>query len=60
MSKTHNDTETPDPRDDPEAVIHEELGDHRDAIKALADLDLGVLSEDAEKALRIIDQEESS
>jgi len=50
----------PDPRDDPEAVIHEELGDHRDAIEALADLDLGVLSEDAEKALRILDQEESS
>jgi len=48
MSTTDNDTETPDPRDDPEAVIHEELGDHRDAIEALADLDLGVLSEDAE------------
>ena len=60
MSTTDNDTETPDPRDDPEAVIHEELGDHRDAIEALADLDLGVLSEDAEKALRILDQEESS
>ena len=60
MSTTDNDTETPDPRDNPEAVIHEELGDHRDAIEALADLDLGVLSEDAEKALRILDQEESS
>jgi hypothetical protein len=60
MSTTNNDTETPDPRDEPEAVIQEELGDHRNAIEALADLDLGVLSEDAEKALRILDQEESS
>jgi hypothetical protein len=55
MSTTDNDTETPDPRDNPKAVIHEELGDHRDAIEALADLDLGVLSEDAEKALEILE-----
>lgn len=60
MSITDNGGETPDPRDDPEAVIREELGDHRDALEALADLDMGVLSEDARKILRILDQEDSS
>lgn len=53
--------ETPDPRDDPEAVIREELSGHRDAIEALAEMDdLGVLSEDARKALEILDQEAES
>jgi len=56
MSTTNNDTETPDPQDDPEAVIHEELGDHVEALEALVDLDLGVLSEDARKALEILEE----
>jgi hypothetical protein len=59
MSTTDNDIETADPRDDPEAVIQEELGDHQDAIEALADLDLGVLSEDAETALEILQGDHS-
>ena len=50
----------PNPRDDPEAVIHEELGDHREAIEALAGLDMGVLSDDARQILEILDQEEPS
>jgi hypothetical protein len=62
MSITGQNPHAPDPRDDPEAVIREELGDHRDALEALADMDLGVLSEDARQALEILDQsqEESS
>jgi hypothetical protein len=59
MSITHDDNERPDPWDDPEAVIREELGPYREAIEALADLDMGVLSEDAEQALEILDQEDS-
>ena len=47
-------------RDDPEAVIHEELGDHREAIEALAGLDMGVLSDDARQILDILDQEDPS
>ena len=50
--------EGPNPRDDPEAVIHEELGDHREAIEALAGLDMGILSDDARQILEILDQEE--
>jgi hypothetical protein len=50
----------PNPRDDPEAVIHEELGDHREAIEALAGLDMGILSDDARHILEILDQEEPS
>ena len=50
----------PDPRDDPEAVIREELSEHRDVLEVLADMDLGELSEDAQKALAILDQEEGS
>lgn len=58
MSITNDDSQdTPDPRDDPEAVIKQELGDHRNAIEALAEMDLGVLSEDARQALEILDQE---
>jgi hypothetical protein len=60
MTLAHGNNERPDPRDDPEAVIREELGPYRDAIEALADLDMGVLSEDAQKALEILDQEGSS
>lgn len=59
MSITDNGSEAPDPRDDPEKVIREELGDHREALEALADLDMGVLSEDARKALQILNQEDS-
>ena len=50
----------PNPRDDPEAVIHEELGDHREVIEALAGLDMGILSDDARQILEILDQEEPS
>jgi hypothetical protein len=50
----------PNPRDDPEAVIQEELGDHREAIEALAGLDMGILSDDARQILQILDQEEPS
>jgi hypothetical protein len=52
--------EEPNHRDDPEAVIHEELGDHREAIEALAGLDMGILSDDARHILEILDQEEPS
>ena len=45
----------PNPRDDPEAVIHEELSDHREAIEALAGLDMGILSDDASYILEILD-----
>jgi hypothetical protein len=54
------DNPDPDPRDDPEAVIREELSEHRDVLEVLADMDLGELSEDAQKALAILDQEEGS
>jgi hypothetical protein len=56
------DTDAPNPRDDPEAVIREELGDHREALQDLAEMDLGPLSADARKALAILeeDQEGSS
>jgi len=57
MSISNDDTT--DPREDPETVIREELGPYREAIEALADLDMGVLSEDAERALEILDQERS-
>lgn len=61
MSTTNDTDDRPDPRDDPEAVIREELGEHREALEVLAEMDdLGVLSEDARKALAILDQEESS
>jgi hypothetical protein len=50
----------PNPREDPVAVIHEELGDHREAIEALARLDMGILSDDARQILEILDQEEQS
>ena len=50
----------PNPRDDPKAVINEELGDHREAIEALAGLDMGILSDDARQILEILDQEEPS
>lgn len=59
MSTTGSDLETPPPREDPEAVIREELGDHREAIEALAELDMGVLSEDARTILTILDQDDS-
>jgi hypothetical protein len=52
------DTDAPNPRDDPEAVIREELGDHRDALEDLAEMDLGPLSADAEKALSILDEDQ--
>jgi len=56
------DVDAPNPRDDPEAVIREELGDHREALEELAELNLGPLSDDARKALAILDgdQEGSS
>jgi len=57
---TTDDTDSPDPRDDPEAVIREELGDHRDVLEVLADMNMGELSEDARKAVEILDQEGSS
>lgn len=62
MSTTNKDGDVPDPRENPKAVIHEELGPHRDAIEKLAELDMGVLSDDAETALDVLDdyQEESS
>ena len=61
MSVTQsNSDDGPNPRDDPEAVIHEELGDHREAIEALAGLDMDVLSDDARQILDILDQEEPS
>lgn len=61
MSITDSDsTDQPNPREDPETVIREELGEHKDAIEALADLDMGVLSEDARRALEILDQEDPS
>jgi hypothetical protein len=62
VSTIGDDSGGPPPREDPKTVIQEELGEHRQAIEALADLDLGVLSEDARHILRILDQaqEESS
>lgn len=52
--------ERPDPREDPETVIGEELSEHREAIEALADMELGVFSMDACQILDILDQEESA
>jgi len=48
----------PHPREDPEAVIREELGEHREVLEVLADMDLDELSEDARKALEILDETE--
>lgn len=59
MSVTDADP-APDPRNDPEAVIREELGEYRETVEALADLDLGVLSEDARRVLEVLGQEESA
>lgn len=56
MSTTGGDLDSPPSREDPETVIQEELGEHREAIEALAELDLGVLSEDAQQILQILDQ----
>jgi len=52
--------ETPPPREDPETIIREEFSEHREAVEALADLDMGVLSEDAQTILTILDQDDSS
>jgi len=46
----------PHPRENPKAVIREELGEHREVLEVLADMDLDELSEDAEKALAILDE----
>ena len=56
------DADAPNPRDYPEEVIREELGEHQEALEELAELDLGPLSADARKALSILegDQEGSS
>lgn len=53
------DTETPWPQDDPAAVVRAELAGHREAIEALAAMDLGVLSADARQAVEILDQDDS-
>lgn len=50
----------PYPRDNPEEFICERFRDHREVIEALAELDMGILSEDAETILEILDQEEES
>lgn len=61
MSITNDDsTDTPDPRDDPEAVIREAFSGHREEVERLAAMDMGVLSEDAQQILEVLDQEEDS
>ena len=52
--------EGPNPREDPEAVIHEELGDHSEVMEALEGGDRGMREEDARQILQILDQEEPS
>ena len=45
---------------EPAEFIRDRFDDHREAIEGLAELDLGELSEDAERILAILDQEDSS
>jgi len=47
------------PRDNPEEVIHEELEGHEDVIEAVAELNLGKISEDAQVALEVLQDEDN-
>ncbi|AUX09233.1 hypothetical protein AArcSl_1604 [Halalkaliarchaeum desulfuricum] len=55
-SSSINAADPPAIDEDPHSVIEEELGDHREALEALAEMDLGVLSADARRALEMLDQ----
>jgi hypothetical protein len=53
---TTTEKDLPDPRDEPKEVIREELGEYRDELEALADLGMGKLSQDAERALNVLQE----